>query len=207
MTEVPPCSRLEQYRRTPTQLRGEYVIRTPRSLHRIYTADLNPDGSIRHFELITHNIGGGPGPAETKGSVEFTGDSAIATNPSGDSMVTTRVPVPKGTLPYTLHIYGLVEQYGRMARATGRDSIAITSLTGATTTTGGYVRRRGGDTLVLNFTQGQLAGVGPFTFRLDRAGRLVWLTGKGSTVQVDVERVPSIPMAAKSAAFASRPLG
>ncbi len=198
---------LEQYRRTATQLRGEYVIRTPRSLHRIYTADLNPDGSIRHFELITHNIGGGPGPAETKGSVEFTGDSAIATNPSGDSSVTTRVAVPKGTLPYTIHIYGLVEQYGRIARATGRDSVAITSLTGATTTTGGYVRKRGGDTLVLNFTQGQLAGVGPFTFRLDRDGRLVWLTGKGSTVQVDVERVPSIPMAAKTAAFASRPLG
>jgi len=198
---------LEQYHRTATQLRGEYVIRTPRSLHRIYTADLNPDGSIRRFELITHNIGGGPGAAETKGSVEFTGDSAIATNPSGDSVVTTRVAVPKGTLPYTIHIYGLVEQYGRIARATGRDSVAITSLTGATTTTGGYVRKRGGDTLVLNFTQGQLAGVGPFTFRLDRVGRLVWLTGKGSTVQVDVERVPSIPMAAKTAAFASRPLG
>jgi len=34
---------LEQYTRTPTQLRGEYVIRTPRSVHRIYTADLNPE--------------------------------------------------------------------------------------------------------------------------------------------------------------------
>jgi hypothetical protein len=199
---------LEQYHRTATQLRGEYVIRSPRSVHRIYTADLNPDGSIRRFALVTHNIGGGPGPAETKGSVEFVGDSAIAINPRGDSVVTTRVAVPKGTIPYVIHIYGLVEQIGLQARATGRDSIAIAALTGANSMSGGYVRKRGGDTLALNFTEGQLAGLGPFTFRLDREGRLVWLTGKGSTVQVDVQRVPSIPnLAALTAAFATRPLG
>ena len=198
---------LEQYTRTATQLRGEYVIRSPRSVHRIYTADLNPDGSIRRFELITHNIGGGPGPAETKGTVEFAGDSAIATNPRGDSIVTTRVAVPKGTVPFTLHIYGLMEQIARLARAAARDSVAITALTSASATSGAYVRRRGGDTLVLAFTQGQYAGVGPFTFRLDREGRLLWLTGRGSTLQVDVERVPSVPMAAATAAFATRPLG
>src|SRR6266566_4220009 len=59
---------LEQYKRTATQLRGEYVIRTPRSLHRIYTFDLNPDGTVRRLELVTHNIGGGPGPMETRNS-------------------------------------------------------------------------------------------------------------------------------------------
>ncbi len=198
---------LEQYTRTATQLRGEYVIRAPRSVHRIYTADLNPDGSIRRFELITHNIDGGPGPAETRGTVAFVGDSAIATNPRGDSIVTTRVAVPKGTIPYTFHIYGLMEQIGRLARAVGRDSVPITALTSASATSGGYVRRRGGDTLVLAFTQGQFAGVGPFTFRLDRNGRLVWLTGKGSTIQVDVERVASVPMAAAGPMFANRPLG
>jgi hypothetical protein len=198
---------LEQYTRTATQLRGEYVIRAPRSVHRIYTADLNPDGSIRRFELITHNIDGGPGPAETKGTVEFLGDSAIAINPRGDSIVTTRVAVPKGTVPYTLHIYGLMEQIGRLARAAGRDSVAISALTSASATSGGYVRRRGGDTLVFAFTQGQFAGVGPFTFRLDRQGRLVWFTGRGSTLQVDVERVASVPMATAGPMFANRPLG
>src|SRR5204863_42251 len=55
---------LERYTRTGSQLRGEYVIRTPRTVHRIYTADLNPDGTIRRAELVTHNIGGGPGPLE-----------------------------------------------------------------------------------------------------------------------------------------------
>ena len=199
---------LEQYKRTATHLRGEFVNRSPRSVHRIYTADLNPDGSIRRIEVITHNIGGGPGPAETKGTLEFVGDSAIITNPRGDSTVTTRVAVPRGTTPYALHIYGLVEQIGRQARATGRDSIALSAVTSSTQTSGGYVKKRGGDTLVFNFTEGQLAGLGPFTFRLDRQGHLVWLTGKGSTVQVEVERVPSIPnLGALTAAFATRPLG
>ena len=126
---------LEQYRRTATQLRGEYVIRAPRTVHRIYTADLNPDGSIRRFELITHNIGGGPGPAETRGTVEFVGDSAIAINQRGDSIVRTGVAVPKGTIPYTLHIDGLVEQIGLQARASGRDSVPITALFSGTATT------------------------------------------------------------------------
>jgi len=199
---------LEQYKRTATQLRGDFVNRSPRSMHRIYTADLNPDGSIRRIEVISHNIGGGPGPAETKGTLEFVGDSAIITNPRGDSTVTTRIAVPRGTTPYALHVYGLVEQIGRRARATGRDSVALSAVTSGSQTSSGYVKKRGGDTLVFNFTEGQLAGLGPFTFRLDRQGRLVWLTGKGSTVQVDVERVASIPnMAALTAAFATRPLG
>jgi len=199
---------LEQYHRSATYLGGAFVIRSPRTAHRYYRADLNPDGSIRRFELVTHNLSDGTNPRDTKGTVEFVGDSAIVTNSRGDSVVTTHLAVPRGTIPYVLHVYGLVEQIGRQARATGRDSVAITALTGASSLSGGYVRKRGGDTLVFNFTEGQLAGLGPFTFRLDRQGRLVWLTGKGSTVQVDVARVPSMPnMATLIAAFATRPLG
>ena len=59
---------LEQYTRTATQLRGEYVIRTPRSLHRVYTLDLNPDGTVRRLQLVTDNIGGGPGPMASPAS-------------------------------------------------------------------------------------------------------------------------------------------
>ena len=198
---------LEQYTRTPTQLRGEYVIRSPRSLHRIYINDLNPDGTIRRSELITHNIGGGPGPAETKLTVEFRGDSAIIVSPRGDSTVTQRVAVPQGTYPYTLHVYGLIEHLGRQARASGKDSMPLTALASSDRTSDGYVKKLGGDTLRLMFTSGQLAGLGPFTFVLDRQGRLTWLTGKGSTVQVDVQRVPSVPMAQAGPMFANRPLG
>jgi len=199
---------LEQYRRTATQVRGEYVIRSPRSVHRIYTLDLNPDGTVRHIELISHNIDGGPGPAETKLTADFTGDSVVMVQPRGDSTVTSRVAVPRGTLPYTLHIYGMLEQIARWGKAAGKDSVPL-SVVSSPTPSGGYVRRRGGDTIVVNFTQGQLAGLGPFTMRLDPAGRLVWLTGKGSTVQVEVQRLPwgAFNLAQYGPVFASRPLG
>lgn len=198
---------LEQYTRTLTQLRGEYVIRSPRSLHRIYINDLNPDGTIRRSELITHNIGGGPGPMETRLAVEFRGDTAVIISPRGDSTVTQRVAVPRGTYPFTLHIYGLMEHLGRQARASGKDSMSFTALASSDRTSVGYVKKLGGDTLALTFHDGQLAGFGPFTFTLDRQGRLTWLTGKGSTVQVDVQRALSVPMAQAGSMFASRPLG
>jgi len=198
---------LEQYTRTATRLRGEYVIRTPRSLHRIYTFDLNPDGSIRHVEIVTHNIGGGPGPMETKNSVDFSGDTVIMVSPRGDSSVTTKLAVPRGTFPFQFYMYGLMEQIGRWARGTGKDSVRFTALYSADRTSGGYVRKRGGDTLVFMFDEGQLAGGGPFTFRLDRQGRLTWLTGKGSTLQIEVQRVASVPMAQAGPMFANRPLG
>jgi DUF2911 family protein len=198
---------LEQYTRTSTQLRGEYVIRAPRSVHRIYTADLNPDGTVRKLEVITHNIGGGPGPMETKLRIEFVGDTSVWTVPRGDSSVTQKIAAPRGTWPYQIHVYGLIEQYGRWARATGKDSAAFTALGSANQSSGGYVKKLGGDTLRLMFNEGQLAGLGPFTFVLDRQGRLTWLTGKGSTVQVEVQRVPSVPMAQAGPMFANRPLG
>lgn len=199
---------LEKYTRTATQLRGEYVIRSPRSLHRIYTADLNADGTIRRFEVVTHNIGGGPGPMETRMSADFSrGDTVTIVSPRGDSSATTKVAVPRGTYPYTLHIYGLVEQIARHARAGGKDSVAFTALASADRTSGGYIKKLRGDTMMMTFNEGQLAGLGPFTFRLDPQGRLVWLTGKGSTVQVDVERVASVPMAQAGPMFANRPLG
>jgi hypothetical protein len=198
---------LEQYTRTATQLRGEYVIRSPRSLHRIYTIDLNPDGTVRRLQLVTHNIGGGPGPMETKNSVDFSGDSAVLVSPRGDSSVTSKLAVPKGTFPFQLHVYGLLEQIGRWARGTGKDSVRFTALASATQTSGGYIRKRGGDTLVFMFDEGQLAGVGPFTFGLDRQGHLTWLTGKGSTLQVEVQRLASVPMAQAGPMFANRPLG
>ena len=198
---------MEQYTRTATQLRGEYVIRTPRSLHRIYTVDLNPDGTVRHLQLVTHNIGGGPGPLETTNSVDFSGDSAVLVSPRGDSSVTSKLAVPRGTFPFQLHVYGLLEQIGRWARAQGKDSVRFTALTSANATSGGYMRKLGGETLMLMFDEGQYAGVGPFTLRLDRQGHLTWLSGKGSTLQVDVERVASVPMAQAGPMFANRPLG
>src|SRR5258705_7190090 len=105
-------------------------------------------------------MGGGPGPAEAKGWAEFVGDSVFLANPRGDSMVTTRLAVPKGTLPYFLHIYGLVEQIGRWARAMGRDSVALSAVTSSSQTSGGHVKKRPGRTPLFHLPERQLAGLG-----------------------------------------------
>src|SRR2546425_1670702 len=167
---------LEQYTRTATQLRGEYVIRTPRSLHRIYTADLNADGTIRRMELVTHNIGGDPGPMETRQSVEFVGDTAVMKSPRGDSVVTLKLIVPRGTFPYQFNVMGLMEQIGRYARGVGRDSVRFSALFSANQTSGGDVRKRGGDTPPFMFDESQLARGRPFTFPLHRPSHLALLT-------------------------------
>src|SRR2546422_9401743 len=168
---------LEQYTRTATQLRGEYVIRTPRSLHRIYTLDLNPDGTVRRLQLVTHNIGGGPGPMETKNSADFSGDTVIMVSPRGDSSVTTKLAVPRGTFPFQLHVYGVLEQIARWARAQGKDSVRFTALTSATATSGGYVRKLGGGTLMFMFGRRQNAPVAAFPPPLPRRRDPTRLTG------------------------------
>jgi DUF2911 family protein len=95
----------------------------------------------------------------------------------------------------------------RWSRGTGKDSVRFSALTAADQTSGGFIRRRGGDTLAFMFDQGYLAGVGPFTFTVDHQGHITWLTGKGSTLQIDVQRVASVPMAQATQSFANRPLG
>jgi len=143
---------------------------------------------------------------ETKVSVEFSGDTAVMLYPRGDSTMTSKSAVPRGTFPFLL-AYGLMEHMGRWARATGKDSVRFTVLASANETSSGYIRKRGGDTLVFMLDEGQLAGEGPFTFRLDRQGHLTSLTGKGSTLQIEVQRVASVPMAQATQSFANRPLG
>src|SRR2546430_10000591 len=152
---------MEQYTRSATQLRGEYVIRTPRSLHRVYTLGLNPDGTVRRLQLVTHNIGGGPGPMETKNSADFSGDTVIMVSPRGDSSVTTKLAVPRGTFPFQFYVYGLMEQIGRWARGTGKDSVRLTALYSADRTSGGDIPKTGGGDPPCLFHARKRAGGGP----------------------------------------------
>jgi hypothetical protein len=198
---------LEKVTRTAGQLRGEYVIRTPRTSHRVYTADLNADGTMRRFEMVIHNLGAGPGPAETRATIEFTGDSAFTTAPRGDSTVTTRMAAGKGAVPWVQGAIGIAEQLGRQARTAGAASYTVDYVApGAARASRVTVSRAGGDTLAL-MIETATARVGPWILRLDQAGRLVAYSGRGSPFQGEMERLASVDLAAASKAFADRPLG
>jgi len=194
---------IEQYTRTQDRLQGEQVLRSPRTVHRLYSATFGPGGAIARFELVTHNVSGAPGPAETKAVAEFTGDSAVVTVPRRDSTVTLRVRAGPGAVPFIGQGFGLIEEVVRRAKASGSARYTTTMLPlGDTEPLEVTVTPRGPDSLTL-----VLGAIGPLRARVDAQGTLLGLSGIGSTMQVTVERTQGLDFAAVGNGFAPRSLG
>src|SRR2546427_3720746 len=194
---------IEQYTRTRDRLQGEQVVRSPRTVHRLYSATFGPGGAIARFELVTHNVSGAPGPAETKAVAEFTGDSAVVTVPRRDSTVTLRVKAGPGAVPFVGQGFGLIEEVARRAKASGSTRYTTTMLPlGDTEPLEVTVSARGPDSLTL-----VLGAIGPLRARVDAQGTLLGLSGVGSTMQVTVERTQGLDFAAVGKGFAPRSLG
>jgi hypothetical protein len=194
---------IEQYTRTQDRLQGEQVLRSPRTVHRLYSATYGPGDAIARFELVTHNVSGGPGPAETKAVAEFTGDSALVTVPRRDSTVTLRVRAGPGAVPFIGQGFALIEEVARRAKASGSARYTTTMLPlGDTEPLEVTVTARGPDSLTL-----VLGAIGPLRARVDAQGTLLGLSGIGSTMQVTVERTQGLDFAALGKGFAPRSLG
>jgi len=194
---------IEAYTRTADRLQGEQVVRAPRTVHRIYTVTFGPGGAAERYELVTHNVSGAPGPAETKSTATFQGDSAIGTVPRGDSTRRVRSRVGAGALPYLSQSFGLVEEVARRARAAGGDRFTMSMLVlGDTEPMPVTVTRGGADSLIMT-----LDGIGPLRARVDDQGTLLGVSGIGGTAQITVERVRGLDLATLGKSFASRSLG
>jgi hypothetical protein len=194
---------VESYTRTATELRGEQVIRAPRSAHRIYTVTYRADGTVERYELVTHNIQGGPGPLETRFTLTFEGPEAVTRSARGDSVITTRAPLAGPALPWTIHVYGVMEDIVRRARGAGGDRVAVPVVAlGESAAETAWVWRTGPDSVGADF-----AGIGPFRIHTDARGALLGASGVGGTLQVTVERLATLDLAPFGPAFASRPLG
>src|SRR5437879_13281690 len=72
---------VERYTRTADRLEGEQVVRSPRTVHRLYTATFGPGGLVERFELITPHVPGGPGPLERRATASFSAATAEMTVP------------------------------------------------------------------------------------------------------------------------------
>ena len=194
---------IEQYTRTQDRLQGEQVLRSPRTVHRLYSATFGSGGAIARFELVTHNVSGAPGPAETKAVAEFTGDSAVVTVPRRDSTITLRVKAGPGAVPFIGQGFGLIEEVARRAKASGSARYTTTMLPlGDTEPLEVTVTPRGPDSLTL-----MLGTIGPLRARVDAQGTLLGLSGIGSTMQVTVERTQGLDFATVGKGFAPRSLG
>src|SRR2546421_793432 len=194
---------IEQYPRPPDRLEGEQVLRSPRTVHRLYSATFGPGGAIARFELVTHNVSGAPGPAETRATAEFTGDSAVVTVPRRDSTVTLRVKAGPGAVPFVGQGFGLIEEVARRAKASGSTRYTTTMLPlGDSEPLEVTVSARGPDSLTL-----VLGAIGPLRARVDPQGALLGLSGIGSTMQVTGDPTRGLDFAALGKAFAPRSLG
>ena len=194
---------IEQYTRTADRLEGEQVIRAPRTVHRLYAATFGPGGALQRFELVTHNVTGGPGPMERKATATFTGDSGVMTVPRGDSTTTIRLKTSPGTVPFVTQGWALIEEVARRARAAGSGRYAIGMVqVGATEPLDVTATPQGPDSMTI-----VLGELGPMHARVDGQGTLLGVSGIGSNMQVTVERVQGLDFAALGKSFASRSLG
>ena len=194
---------LERYTRTADRLEGEQVVRSPRTVHRLYTVTFGPSGAVERFEFITHNVSGGPGPLERRATASFSGDTVVMTIPRGDSTATMRVKTGPGALPFVGQAWGLVEEVARRARAAGSERYTIAMLPlGDVEPWEVTATPTGPDSMTI-----VLGELGSFRARVDGQGTILGLSGVGSTMQVTVERVQGLDFAALGKSFASRSLG
>src|SRR2546428_10608540 len=194
---------VERYTRTADRLEGGQVVPSPRPVHRLYTATFGPGGAIERFELITHNVSGGPGPMERRATATFSGDSVVMTIPRDDSTATMRVKIGPGALPFIGQGWGLVEEVARRARAAGSERYTIAMLPlGDVEPWEVTATPTGPDSMTI-----VLGELGSFRARVDGQGAVLGLSGVGSTMQVTVERVEGLDFAALGKSFASRSLG
>ncbi len=198
---------VERVTRTAQQLRGEYVARSPRATYRVYTADLAADGSVTRFEMTNRRLGDGPGPAETRTTITFVGDSAVTTVPRGDSTVTTRLAATRGALPSIFGVMGLIDQLALQARRKpGKTDTLLAVSPGADQAVRTIVTEGHGDTMTF-VTETQVGRLGPWIMRVDPRGRLLSYSGPGTPFQGEAQRLADVDIAAARESFGKRPLG
>jgi hypothetical protein len=197
---------LEKASRSKNQVKGEYVTRSPRSMHRLYTMDLGSDGFVKRFEIVTRPLGPTPG-RETRATIAFEGDSATTTAPRGDSTFSTRIAAGKGAVPFVYGLMSCIEQLARQARGAGGATYTANLVSaGATQPQKAIVTKAGGDTLIL-YTETATGKNGPWVLRLDKQGRLVGYSGIGTAFQAEMTPLTKLDMDAAKASYAARPLG
>jgi len=187
---------LERYHRAPDELRGEIVLRVP-DLRRVsYTATLT-GGAIRGLDVAIAPVQHGTS-APSHGVMRFDGDTADVTIALADGTRRLRIPARPGAVPLTAFSHALIEQAILQARREGRDSVAFDWVgLGAPAASPSYVAVCGVDSVRLAFFGD------PGYARLDRGGRILSLDGRGTTIKVEVERVPDVDLEHYEAAFAA----
>ncbi len=198
---------IEVFTRADDLIDGTLVIRSPITQVIRYSALLNPDGSVRRLETSWTTPDSNPeGPPARYQFVEIEGDTAIvAAGESPESLETERIEVPERTLPVTGRVQlsvALFEQAARLARAEGGERYDFNLLrpSARRPIAPNAITARTADSVSIDFF-----GY-PMLAALDEEGRILGITGRETTVKIEVEQADSaaIDIEAMAAEFAAR---
>jgi hypothetical protein len=186
---------VERFSRSATRLEGELVTRSPRTVLRRYAADLGPGGSVMRFEVSTHNPGAPADATPLQRAVATLVGDSIRVEVTGVSVQTSTVGAPAGMAMLLGGAYGPHELLTMRMRRDRGDSVSVpTYSVGARAASSVTLRRLGRDSVLLN----------AFRVRVDRNGRILGLHAPGTTQQIQLQRLPTVDVAALAAAWAAR---
>lgn len=184
-----------------SRVEGDVVNRSPIARVTHYVLDLDAAGRPTRAEIRTRRPDGTPVPNTSLNTVyTFRHDSVAAELQMPDSVARFRVAAPPGTFPSIANSYAMWDLALRPQRVAGRDSGAIVlwSPGGART-----------QALPVRFASAQEAIVtyfgDPVAVHFDPQGRLVHVDGSRSTNKQEIQRVPTVDVAAIAQSFGARP--
>lgn len=186
---------VERFSRSATRLEGTLVTRSPRTVLRRYAADLGPDGVVTRFEVSTHSPAAPADATPLQRAVATLAGDSIRVEVTGVSVQTSAVGALPGSTMLLGGAYGPHELLTMRMRRERGDSVTVpTYSVGARASSSVTLRRLGRDSVLLN----------AFRVRVDRNGRILGLHAPGTTQQIQLERLPSVDVAAIATAWAAR---
>lgn len=157
----------EKIDRTALQLRAE--IAGPGQPRVVLVHDLTAAHLISKttFAVYAPNAASDAAPVQ-RGTVDFTGDSAVLVIVAGGNTRTFRVATPPGTLPIVNNDFVVAEQAVRRMRAQGDTSMTVPLFAlSAAQVVPGHIERLGGDSVRFTIVQSVT------TLRMDAQGHLI----------------------------------
>jgi hypothetical protein len=182
---------IERFVRTGRRVEGWHLWRSPRAVVTHWVLETDATGRPTRLESERRPA------ADTAGGQHivtvFGTDSAVVTVRQGDGTRALTAALAKGVpvaamVPMTFALYEqLVRQAMAAGLAPGGAGVTVAALyAGQREASPTTVERRGRDSVLIGFFGA------PFRARVDEAGRILALDGSGTTMALDVRRVPAL---------------
>lgn len=178
---------VERFTRTPGQVEGSVLARSPKTNVQEYTGSYGANGGVTNFTLASRAAADTAAP--TRATVAVRGDSVRVSMERGARVQDTTLVVQAPVLPWIGNSYALFEPAFVQLRASGADTLRMALLpVGGRRAVPVTFTRLGSDSVAIELFSGRSVA------RVDDEGRLLAWDGRGSTMQVRVEREAAVDL-------------